>query len=99
MYSVTIYLSECIIIFSKTYRLMIVTLLCPILSEGPTGPVLSTATTVCMRGFGSVRFSVEKGKQNPLTLICTFNLLIALHIGCERYCDGVEGLLVKSFKI
>ena len=69
MYSVAIYLSECIIIFSKAYALMIVTLLCPILSEGPTGPVLSTATTACIKGFGSVRFSVAKGKQNPLTLI------------------------------
>ena len=42
---------------------MMVTLLSPILSEGPTGPVLSTATTACIRGFGFVRFSLEKGNK------------------------------------
>ena len=62
VYSVTIYVSECVTILSETYALMMVTLLSPILSEGPTGPVLSTAITACIRGFGSVRFSLEKGK-------------------------------------
>ena len=62
--------SHTIILTFTAYAFMMVTLLSPILSEGPTGPVLSTATTACITGFGSELFSANISVNN-----CTFSFL------------------------